>query len=77
MITIYSADWCGYCRMAKNYLDGLKISYTEKNVETDGAAANEAVEKSGQRGIPVIDIDGKIIVGFDKPAIDAAIKAGI
>ncbi len=70
MITVYSADWCGYCQMVKRYFDGLDIEYTEKNVENDPGAATEAVEKSGQRGIPVIDIDGKIIVGFNRSEID-------
>lgn len=74
MITVYSADWCGYCRMAKRYFDGLNIDYEEKNVENDPSAATEAVEKSGQRGIPVIDINGKIIVGFDKSEIDIALS---
>ena len=73
-ITIYSADWCAFCHHAKNYLDGLNIAYTEKNVEQDVANAQEAVEKSGQMGIPVLDINGEIIVGFDKPKIDAALK---
>jgi glutaredoxin 3 len=74
-ITIYSADWCGFCQHAKNYLDGLKVEYTEKNVEHSQDYAKEAVEKSGQMGIPVLDIAGEIIVGFDKPKIDAALKA--
>lgn len=73
-ITIYSADWCAFCHHAKKYLDDQNIIYTEKNVEQDPANAQEAVEKSGQMGIPVIDIDGEIIVGFDKPKIDAALK---
>lgn len=73
MITVYSADWCGFCHMTKRYLDGLGVKYEEKNVETDIKAANEAVEKSGQRGIPVIDIDGKIIIGFNRPEIDIAL----
>jgi glutaredoxin 3 len=72
-ITIYSADWCAFCHQAKKYLDDQNIQYTEKNVETEPANAQEAVEKSGQMGIPVIDIDGEIIVGFDKPKIDAAL----
>ena len=73
MITIYSADWCAFCHMAKRYFDALGVKYTEKNVETDVKAAVEAVEKSGQRGIPVIDIDGKIIIGFNRPEIDIAL----
>ena len=72
-VTVYSADWCGFCHMVKRYFDQLGVKYEEKNVEYDVAAANEAVAKSGQRGIPVIDIDGQIIVGFNRPAIDQAL----
>lgn len=74
-ITIYSADWCAFCHAAKNYFDTKGVSYTEKNVETDPEAGLEVVNKSGQRGIPVIDIDGQIIIGFDRPRIDAALAA--
>jgi glutaredoxin-like YruB-family protein len=73
-VTIYSADWCAFCHAAKDYLDKLGIKFTEKNVEEKQEFAQEAVEKSGQMGIPVIDIDGEIIVGFDRPKIDAALK---
>jgi len=73
MITVYSADWCAYCHMVKRYFDGLGIKYEEKNIETDPNAAAESEEKSGQRGIPVIDIDGKIIIGFDRLEIDIAL----
>lgn len=72
-VTIYSATWCGFCHMAKQYLDQRGVPYTDKDVEHNMKYAYEAVEKSGQRGIPVIDIDGQIIVGFDKPKIDAAL----
>ncbi len=75
MITVYSTKWCGFCHMVKQYFDKLGVTYTDKNVETDGEAATEAVTKSGQRGVPVIDIDGTIIVGFDRPAIDKALLA--
>lgn len=74
-ITIYSADWCAFCHAAKAYFDKLGIQYVEKNVETDPANATEAVNKSGQTGIPVIDIDGTIVIGFDRPKIDAALAA--
>jgi glutaredoxin 3 len=75
MITIYSATWCGFCHTAKRYLDQLGVKYEDKDVETSQEYANEAVEKSGQMGIPVLDIAGTIIVGFDKPKIDEALKA--
>jgi len=72
-VTIYSADWCAYCHAAKDYLNKKGIAFTEKDVESDVAFAQEAVEKSNQMGIPVLDIDGTIIVGFDRPKIDAAL----
>lgn len=73
-ITIYSASWCAFCHQAKHYLDQQNISYTEKDIEVNQSYAQESVEKSGQMGIPVIDIDGEIIVGFDKPKIDALLQ---
>lgn len=73
MIIVYSADWCAFCHAAKQYFDKLGIAYEERNVEHEPKYAQEAVQKSGQMGIPVIDIDGQIIVGFDRPRIDAAI----
>ncbi len=73
-VIIYSADWCAFCHAAKDYLDKKGVKYTEKNVEKDPAAGLEAVDKSGQRGIPVIDINGTIILGFDRPTIDHALK---
>lgn len=74
-ITIYSAVWCGFCHAAKDYFDKLGVKYEDKDVEKDPSAGMEAVTKSQQRGIPVIDIAGDIIVGFDRPKIDAALKA--
>ena len=74
-ITIYSAVWCGFCHQAKQYFDSIGVKYTDKDVEKEPEAGLEAVNKSGQRGIPVIDIDGEIIVGFNRPAIDAALQA--
>ena len=73
-VTVYSATWCAFCHAAKDYLDKLGVKYTDRDVETDPAAGQEAVTKSDQRGIPVIDIAGDIIVGFDRPKIDAALK---
>jgi glutaredoxin 3 len=74
-VTVYSATWCAFCHAAKQYFDKLGVKYTDKDVEADPSAGLEAVDKSGQRGIPVIDINGTVIVGFDRPKIDAALKA--
>ncbi len=79
-VIIYSADWCAYCHAAKDYFEKLGITtqpnvkYIEKNVESDPKIAQEAIDKSHQMGIPVIDIEGDIIIGFDRPKIDAALK---
>lgn len=74
MITVYSTTWCAFCHAAKQYFDQLGIKYTDVNVEQDMAAANEMIQKSGQMGVPVIDIDGTIIVGFDRHRIDHILK---
>lgn len=74
-IIVYSAVWCAYCHAAKDYFDKLGVKYIDEDVEKNPDAATAAVDKSGQRGIPVIDIAGEIIVGFDRPKIDAALKA--
>ena len=73
-VTVYSATWCAFCHAAKDYFDKLGVKYTDKDVEKEPANGLEAVDKSGQRGIPVIDIAGDIIIGFDRPRIDAALK---
>ena len=74
-ITVYTATWCAFCHAVKDYFDKLDVKYIDRDIEVDAAYAEESVTKSGQRGIPVIDIDGVIIVGFDRPKIDAALKA--
>ncbi|OGZ95090.1 MAG: NrdH-redoxin [Candidatus Sungbacteria bacterium RIFCSPLOWO2_02_FULL_51_17] len=65
-VTMYSTPSCVYCSMSKAFFKEHNISYDEHNVAEDAAARDEMVKKSGQLGVPVIDIDGKIIVGFDK-----------
>lgn len=74
MITVYSTTWCAFCHAAKQYFDKLGVAYKDINVEADADAAQEMVKKSGQMGVPVIDIDGSIVVGFDKPTIDKLLK---
>lgn len=72
-VTIYSTPTCVYCRLAKNYFQQQGIPYREVDVAADPKAAEEMIEKSGQLGVPVLDIGGKIIVGFDQPAIREAL----
>ncbi|MDO8504457.1 MAG: glutaredoxin family protein [Candidatus Liptonbacteria bacterium] len=72
-ITIYSAPWCVYCKMVKAYLEEKKIAFTEHDVSADDTAKDDMIKKSGQMAIPVVEIDGKIIIGFDKTAINKAL----
>ena len=74
-VTVYSATWCAFCHAAKDYLDKKGIAYTEKDVDSDKAIAQESMDLSGQTGIPVLNINGTVIVGFDRPKIDAALAA--
>lgn len=74
MITVYSTTWCAFCHAAKQYFDKLGVKYVDKDVEKDHTSANEAVSKSGQMGVPVIDIDGTVIVGFDRARIDLLLR---
>jgi glutaredoxin 3 len=74
-VTVYSATWCAFCHAAKDYLDKKGIAYTDKDIDSDPSIAQEAMKVSGQTGIPVLNINGKIIIGFDRPRIDAALAA--
>jgi glutaredoxin 3 len=69
-IIVYSTPTCPYCYLVKDYLKAKEIEFEEKDVSKDREAAREMIEKSGQMGVPQIDINGKIIVGFDRDAID-------
>jgi glutaredoxin-like YruB-family protein len=73
-ITVYSTKMCPYCVMAKKYLESKNIDFTDVDVSSDYSKALEMVKKSGQQGVPVIDIDGQIIVGFDRQKIDQILK---
>jgi glutaredoxin-like YruB-family protein len=74
-VTIYTTKTCQYCHMVKDWLKKKGIPYREIDVGADQKAATEMVEKSGQMGVPVIEFDGKIIIGFDQRALLAAIGA--
>ncbi len=69
-ITIYTTPYCAYCKMAKEYFKSKGLEYAEYDVMADVPKREEMVKKSGQMGVPVIDIDGKIVVGFDRPKIN-------
>ncbi|MBU3195785.1 glutaredoxin domain-containing protein [Clostridium algidicarnis] len=73
-ITVYSTETCPWCIKVKEYLRENNVSFNEKDINLDRNAAIEMMGKSGQGGVPVLDIDGKIIVGFDKENIDKVLS---
>jgi glutaredoxin-like YruB-family protein len=72
-VKIYSTPSCPYCMRTKQFLKDNNISFQDFDVSNDESKAKEMTEKSGQMGVPVIDIEGKIVVGFDKEAISSAL----
>lgn len=68
-IKIYSTPTCHYCNLAKDFFKEKGLKYEEYNVSTDLEKRKEMVDKSSQMGVPVIDIGGDIIVGFDENQI--------
>ena len=73
-VTMYTTPSCVYCKKTKAFFQEHGITYMEKDVSTDSAAVEEMVQKSGQMGVPVIDIDGAIIIGFDEGALREALQ---
>jgi glutaredoxin-like YruB-family protein len=73
-IRIYSTPTCPYCRKTKEFLKQNNIQFTDIDVSADKTAAEEMVKKSGQMGVPVLDIDGAIIIGADMQAIKKALN---
>lgn len=75
-ITIYSTSWCAFCHTEMQWLDKLGIPYVSKDVEADKSAYDELLKKNGgaYSGVPVTDIGGDMILGFDRPKLQAAIE---
>ena len=74
-VIIYSTPTCAFCKTEKQYLDHLGVAFTVKDVEEDAAALDELVAKSGGASVPVTDIAGEVIVGFNRPLIDSTLRA--
>ena len=72
-VKIYSTPTCVYCKMAKDYFKKHNVSYTEYNVAEDLDARKDMADKSHQMGVPVIDVDGEIFVGFNRVALQKAL----
>ena len=75
-VIIYSTTWCAFCKTEKQYLDRLGVSYIEKDIEADKEAYNELMAKNGGtfQGVPVTDIAGELVLGFDRARIDSLLK---
>lgn len=69
-VIVFSTPTCSFCNMAKKYFRENKIKFRDVDVSRDPAAARDMVRRSGQQGVPVIDIGGKIVVGFDRVKIN-------
>lgn len=65
-VSIYTTPTCQYCKMTKDFFKEKNVEFEEFNVAEDAAKRTEMIEKSGQMGVPVIDVEGELIVGFNK-----------
>jgi len=74
MIKVYSTPTCPYCITLKNFLKEKGFQFEDIDVSSDLKAQEEMIEKSGQMGVPVVDIDGQIVVGFDREKICQLLK---
>lgn len=72
-VIVYSTPSCPFCHKAKDYLKEKGVEFEDVNVAENPNRGEEMVQKSGQMGVPVLDVNGDIIVGFNQPAIDAAL----
>lgn len=73
-IVIYTTPTCGFCHMAKEYLRGKGLEFETKDITEDEDAYKEVVDSTGQLGVPVINIAGKTVIGFDRPKIDTILR---
>lgn len=75
-VKIYTTPQCIWCKVTKDFFKQKNVKYEEIDVSKNKQASKEMIDKSGQMKVPMIEINGKIIVGFDKPAIEKALKIG-
>jgi glutaredoxin len=76
VVTLYGASWCGACKEARRYLAARKIPFVEKDIERDRTAAHELAEKAARMGIPtdripILDVRGRLLIGFDQARLEA------
>lgn len=75
VVILYGASWCGACKAARSYLAGKGVPFADKDIEGDQAAARELAQKAARAGvsadrIPVLDVRGRLLIGFDQPRLD-------
>jgi len=75
-VTVYSTPACSWCQAAKEHLRAHGVPFDDIDVSADIERAREMVEKSGQYGVPVLDIDGEIVIGFDRGRINTLLGIG-
>jgi len=73
-VIVFSTPTCTYCNQAKRYLRERGVRFRDVDVSKDAQAARDLVRRSGQQGVPVLDIGGRIIVGFNRPEIDKLLE---
>ena len=73
-VILFSTPSCSYCNMAKKYFRQKNIRFRDVDVSRDQAAARDMQKRRGQTAVPVVDIGGKIVVGFDRPKIDKLLE---
>lgn len=75
-VIVYSTSWCAFCHTEMQWLDQLGVKYESKDIEADPKAMEELSEKNGgnYQGVPVTDINGELILGFDRPRLQEALK---
>ncbi len=73
-VTLYSTPSCSYCRMVKDWFKQRNVRFDEYNVAADPRRADEMVRKSGQMGVPVTDVNGRIIIGFNTAELERALR---
>lgn len=75
-VIIYSTSWCAFCKTEEQYLQKLGVNYVKKDVEEDKEAYEELMQKNGgdYQGVPVTDIGGELVLGFNRPQIDTLLK---
>ena len=73
-VIVYTTPTCQFCGATKEFLKDHGVNFTEVNVAADATAAEEMINKSGQMGVPVVDFNGEIVVGFNKPKLSELVN---